>query len=80
MPHDTTQYSGSVTIKNTKYRRDLKSKAILQTDRDALNSYKNKMALERKIKKQDKEIQSLKSDIDEIKRALLRYANIHMLS
>jgi len=47
--------------------RDPKSKGIINTDTKSLNEYKNKKMLNYKILDMDKEINTIKDDISEIK-------------
>ena len=53
------------------YMKDQSSKAILNTNRSALEDYKRKLAIENDIKKLQTELSGLKSDISDIKNLLL---------
>lgn len=52
---------------NERLVRDAGNFAILNTDRSAISSHEQKMAQLRKIKSQEEEINTLKSDVSEIK-------------
>jgi hypothetical protein len=52
---------------NERLVRDSASYAILNTDRSALSAHEQKMEQIRRVKSQEQEINSLKSDISEIK-------------
>ena len=51
-------------IENTKYERDLDSKAVLNTNRTALETYK---ALKKQREEEANTINSMKEDIEELK-------------
>ena len=51
-------------IENTKYERDLDSKAVLNTNRNALETYK---ALRKQREEEANTINSMKEDIAELK-------------
>ena len=51
-------------IENTKYERDLDSKAVLNTNRNALETYK---ALKKQREEEANTINSMKEDIEELK-------------
>ena len=51
-------------IENTKYERDLDSKAVLNTNRNALETYK---ALKKQREEEANTINSMKEDIAELK-------------
>jgi hypothetical protein len=51
-------------IENTKYERDLNSKAVLNTNRNALETYK---ALKKQREEEANTINSMKEDIEELK-------------
>ena len=51
-------------IENTKYERDLDSKAVLNTNRNALETYK---ALKKQREEEANTINSMKQDIEELK-------------
>ena len=51
-------------IENTKYERDLDSKAVLNTNRTALETYK---ALKKQREEEANTINSMKQDIEELK-------------
>ena len=51
-------------IENTKYERDLDSKAVLNTNRNALENYK---ALRKQKEEEANTINSMKQDIEELK-------------
>ena len=51
-------------IENTKYERDLDSKAVLNTNRNALETYK---ALRKQKEEEANTINSMKEDIEELK-------------
>ena len=51
-------------IENTKYERDLESKAVLNTNRNALENYK---ALRKQREEEAYTINSMKEDIEELK-------------
>lgn len=55
---------------NERLVRDSANFAILNTDRSALTAHEQKMAQLRKVKSQEQEINTLKSDISEIKELL----------
>ena len=51
-------------IENTKYERDLNSKAVLNTNRNALETYK---ALKKQREEEANTINNMKEDIEELK-------------
>ena len=51
-------------IENTKYERDLDSKAVLNTNRNALENYR---ALRKQKEEEANTINSMKEDIEELK-------------
>ena len=51
-------------IENTKYERDLDSKAVLNTNRNALENYR---ALRKQKEEEANTINSMKQDIEELK-------------
>ena len=51
-------------IENTKYERDLNSKAVLNTNRNALENYR---ALKKQREEEVNTINSMKKDIEELK-------------
>ena len=51
-------------IENTKYERDLNSKAVLNTNRNALETYK---ALRKRKEEEANTINTMKEDIEELK-------------
>ena len=51
-------------IENTKYERDLDSKAVLNTNRNALENYR---ALKKQREEEANTINSMKEDIEELK-------------
>lgn len=55
---------------NERLVRDSANFAILNTDRSALTAHEQKMEQIRKVKSQEQEINTLKSDISEIKELL----------
>ena len=54
-------------IENTKYERDLDSKAVLNTNRNALENYK---ALRKQKEEEANTINSMKEDNEELKQLL----------
>lgn len=55
--------------------RDLHTKAILSVDKEKLNEYKNKKIYQLKYKNLNKEINSLKKDVNEIKTMMTNLVN-----
>lgn len=56
-----------IVKENEKLVRDADNFAILNRDRSAISSHEQKMAQLRKLKLQEEEINTLKSDVSEIK-------------
>jgi hypothetical protein len=50
--------------------RDMRNKALLNTDRDALTAYRDRQRQMEEIKSQKQEINTMKSDLQEIKQML----------
>lgn len=57
-------------IEGTKYSRDLNNRAIICNDRNVLEAYYMEQRKERDNKRRDKEINSLKEELSEIKSML----------
>lgn len=57
-------------IEGTKYSRDLNNRAIICNDRNVLETYYMEQRKERDNKRRDKEINSLKEELSEIKSML----------
>ncbi len=63
----------TVPINNERYlHRELSSKALLSTDRGAINRYKEQTAIIERNKTQLSEVATLKEEVKEIKELLLQ--------
>ena len=61
-----------VPVKDTRYVRDVKSKALLNTNHSELNEYKQKKLMMSKIN----EINNLKQEVEEIKTTMQKILSI----
>jgi hypothetical protein len=61
-----------VQVKDTRYVRDVKSKALLNTNLSELNEYKQKKLMMSKIN----EINNLKQEVEEIKTTMQKILSI----
>ena len=64
-----------VKIEGTQYSRDMESRAVVCSDRNVLDAYMMERKKERENERRDKEINSLKTEISEIKSMLQTLIN-----